>query len=211
MTNIKAEMEQIRKNKIRDGILRFIQENGHEPTVTEIDACEYLPSARKIQRRYGGVQKLREEFGFTKSFQVGEHSRQRSKKAYKENLLSEKTVFKKLKDKYGIDRVHFHYPLCDDGRYRSDFGIFEGRDLYVMDIFYASTWQSFVGCVNIKIRKHKDAQSPVSDGYRAHILIACTNPDFTQKMINTFTKNKKNKVPDNMRIMSYEAFSKRFF
>jgi hypothetical protein len=43
---------------IKAGFDRFITENGRLPTAYEIDDCSYLPSARQIQRRFGGLSNL---------------------------------------------------------------------------------------------------------------------------------------------------------
>jgi hypothetical protein len=44
--------------ELRNGFEHFYQENGHYPTAPEIDRCKYLPSARQIQRNFGGLPKL---------------------------------------------------------------------------------------------------------------------------------------------------------
>ena len=46
--------------RIKDGFERFRKENGRLPIASEIDSLEYLPSARQIQRKFGGLEKLRE-------------------------------------------------------------------------------------------------------------------------------------------------------
>ena len=49
---------------LRNGLERFNKEHGHYPTAEEIDSCQYLPSARWIQYKFGGLKKLRNIFGF---------------------------------------------------------------------------------------------------------------------------------------------------
>lgn len=48
---------------IREGINRYKEENGRLPTAWDFDRCDYLPSARQIQRSLGGLEKLRTDLG----------------------------------------------------------------------------------------------------------------------------------------------------
>ena len=47
------------EEKLKVAFDRFIAENGRLPTAPEVDKTEYLPSARQIQRRFGGLRQLR--------------------------------------------------------------------------------------------------------------------------------------------------------
>lgn len=53
------------KEELISNIHRFIKENGHEPTASDFDKTSYLPTARQIQRRWGGLQHIRTEMGLT--------------------------------------------------------------------------------------------------------------------------------------------------
>src|SRR3990167_9427156 len=57
---------------LRDGLLYFYELNGRYPTAPEIDNFDYLPSSRQIQRKFGGLEKLRTLLGHTEvSFSKG--------------------------------------------------------------------------------------------------------------------------------------------
>ena len=45
--------------RITEGINRFINEERREPTARDFDLSPYLPSARQIQRAYGGLPAFR--------------------------------------------------------------------------------------------------------------------------------------------------------
>ena len=47
----------------KEGFERFVQENGRLPSAVEIDAIDYLPSSRLIQRKFGGLERLRGALG----------------------------------------------------------------------------------------------------------------------------------------------------
>jgi len=50
-------------DNVRNGLERFNKEHGHYPAAEEIDICPYLPSARQIQKKFGGLKKLRSVLG----------------------------------------------------------------------------------------------------------------------------------------------------
>ena len=50
--------------KIREGFERFRVEHGRLPIAPEIDKLDYLPSSRQIQRKFGGLEKLRADLGY---------------------------------------------------------------------------------------------------------------------------------------------------
>ena len=49
---------------IKSGFERFRIEHGRLPTAPEIDTLDYLPSSRQIQRKFGGLEKLRTLLGY---------------------------------------------------------------------------------------------------------------------------------------------------
>jgi hypothetical protein len=44
---------------IKTGIDRFVLENGRHPSARDFDKCSYLPTARHLQRNFGGISNLR--------------------------------------------------------------------------------------------------------------------------------------------------------
>ncbi len=93
--------------KIKDGLEKFFKENNHYPTVYEIDSCPYLPSARHIQRSFGGMEKVREELGL----QITHYGKglTRSQKAYDVGIRGkniENEVEPVLVGKFGEIFVH---------------------------------------------------------------------------------------------------------
>ncbi len=49
--------------EIKNGFERFLKENQRYPSAVEIDARNYLPIARQLQRRFGGVPEFRKLIG----------------------------------------------------------------------------------------------------------------------------------------------------
>lgn len=199
------------KENIAYGLLRFIEEHGHEPTTLEIDACPYLPTSRQIQRKHGGVRAFRETLGLMRDHSVGVKSSERGHQAYVRNLANEKEVLTQLRAKYGFTNVHFHYPLCDDGRTRADFAIFDDEDVYVIDVFEAVTMSSFVGCVNSKVRKHAQTQFSFISPYVPHVIIVSLSKDISQKAIDAYISRRKNPLPADITLMAHDTFAHWFF
>lgn len=60
--------------KIKEGFERFEKENGRLPRALEVDSISYLPSARQIQRAFGGLVELRKLIGYEdNNFSAGKH------------------------------------------------------------------------------------------------------------------------------------------
>ncbi|MCA9342635.1 hypothetical protein KC950_01320 [Candidatus Saccharibacteria bacterium] len=49
------------KDELRAGFEKFKNINGRYPTSHEIDSFPYLPSARSIQRTFGGLVEIRQQ------------------------------------------------------------------------------------------------------------------------------------------------------
>ncbi|MDP3935272.1 MAG: hypothetical protein Q8Q46_03600 [Candidatus Giovannonibacteria bacterium] len=115
------------KNKIKEGFDKFYQEHGRYPTALEIDAYVGLPSSRQMQRRFGGLPKLRQELNLdTLDFTKGSVRSQTAQYIGKRGLDFEKVVRKILVDKFGID------------------------------VFFASDRHNLMGCINSKQRLYKN-------------------------------------------------------
>ncbi len=89
------------EEKVKLGFDRFIAEHGRLPWVHEIDTASYLPSSRLLQKKFNGLEKLREKLGFSDThFGKGEH---RSIIAHQVNIM----------------RVDF-YVYCPEGNFAVD-------------------------------------------------------------------------------------------
>ena len=66
-------------DKVKIGLDKFYREFGRYPTATEFENYPHLPSARQMQRRFGGIVQLRETLGLEGPFDLtkGEYSSQK--------------------------------------------------------------------------------------------------------------------------------------
>src|SRR3989338_1557654 len=83
------------KNNILDGLRKFYDDNKRYPTAIEIDAYDYLPTSRSIQRSFGGLIKLRTELGLKDvNFAAGEHRSQSARLIAKRGSSAEREMEK---------------------------------------------------------------------------------------------------------------------
>ena len=210
-------MKQQTEQQIVANLKKLKEELGHEPTVLEIDACKHLPTARTIQRRFGGVEHLRKLAGFTHH----NHTKgiKRSKKAL-ESLLNSNNYEKKIinqfftkyhdidgKEKTVVRHYAYQQYLPDKGHYINiscDVAVTDNqlKHVYLFDFFYPTSIQSLAGCVRSKLKKLRDHPPTIFDATYS-IVFVCTNPKMTAEDMN--------KVPTELgevELMDYKTFKK---
>lgn len=186
------------KNKIKEGFDKFYQEHGRYPTALEIDAYAGLPSSRQIQRRFGGLPKLRQELDLgTLDFTKGSVRSQTAQYIGKRGLDFEKAVRKILVDKFGEVFVHEQKPFNDYAG-RLDFFVYAKNNKFGIDVFFASDEHNLVGCINSKQRLYKR--------FSDKLILLQLNPGIDQKVIDQYLSNKKNALPSNIAVLSLDKF-----
>ncbi|HVS58611.1 MAG TPA: hypothetical protein VHD60_02605 [Candidatus Saccharimonadales bacterium] len=135
---------------------RFIAENGRLPTAPETDRTDYLPSARQIQRRFGGLKELRAALGYEDTdFGSGTH---RSNMATNGNLRAseaERELQHQLASIFGEPYVHSE-KYYGGGRNRADFIVYTKDAIFGIDVFTTETKHDLQKNVAIKIDKYID-------------------------------------------------------
>lgn len=182
-----------KEEQVIEGIKRFIEENGHEPTAQEIDKCDYLPSARQIQRKSGGLQTLRKKMGLSTIDHTSGATRIKKVKeinersnAYEAKVIND--LFTKHHDSKNFSKTitrQFAYQqwLPDEGYYKNiscDVAIDDRvkNHMTLIDFFYPSDMASFGGCIRAKLAKLR--KHPVSLYNCTYtVLFVCMNEDIT--------------------------------
>lgn len=186
--------------KIKKGFNQFINENGRLPKATEIDKLSYLPSSRMIQKRFGGLEKLRQELGFNVThFGKGKHRSQIAKVVGRRGRQLEIDLEKELQNKYG--ELHVHTEKTFYGKQRVDFYIYCDRGNFGIDIFYPNTLATLQSNVNIKMKKYQNFTLP--------LYLVMANPSFTQKQLDDYTHNKKNTLPENVKLITLSVLAQK--
>lgn len=188
------------EEKIREGFKKFFQEHGRYPSALEVDIFEDLPSSRQIQRKYGGLVRLRTKLGLPEvDYTKGLVRSQKAQEVGKRGLLYEQQVYQMLVSYFGEIAVHEQKPFSDySGRY--DFYVYSKDGIFAIDVFYPIDLFSFAGCVNSKQRLYKN--------FKEEIILLCVNSKIKQATIEKALKTKKNILPLNIRVLDIDQFKK---
>ncbi len=188
---------------IGNGFKKFYTLYGHYPASHEIDTFEFLPSARSIQRRFGGLVHIRERLGLDTSFDLrtGEHSSRRAKKINTRAHALEKRVYDYLVNKFSVEFVHREHFFTDDRRTRTDFFVYCRDSNFSVDVFFPQDRRNLIGCLNCKMKTYKDTvmlQYPV--------IFLQMNDNISAQEISEMLARKKNKLHAYQRVMVWNEF-----
>lgn len=146
---------------IEQAMKRFKEENGQWPTATQFDMCDYLPSARSIQRRYGGLPALRGQLGLKDThFNQGEHRSDLAKRINVEGRELEVRAYEFLKDVFGEICVHEQKPY-GDGTKRLDMYVYAPEYNFGVDTFKAIDYFSLTKNLRHKLKNYEGFQEPL--------------------------------------------------
>ncbi len=147
--------------QLKEGFDRFIKENGRLPTAYEVDDMSYLPSARQIQRRWGGLSNLRRELGYGEvHFGKGELKAERTKLTGKRGGDAEDKLNNLLVTRFGELFVHSEkrFGLA---RNRVDFVVYAENATIGIDVFATDEKRAIIKNIAIKIPKYTDFPSNI--------------------------------------------------
>ncbi len=140
--------------KIKDGFERFRSLYNRLPTSPEIDSLDYLPSSRQIQRKFGGLEKLRRDLGYHNThFGKGLYRSEIAHKSNNEGRKGEIELERILRDKFGEVFVHTE-KIFDLSKNRVDFFIYTPDGNFGIDVFHTETRKDLNKNINIKLDKY---------------------------------------------------------
>lgn len=194
-------MTRTQKNliKYKKAVLEFINTYGYEPTAHDFDRNEQLPSARTIQRRYGGLQQFRKDMGLnTVNFTQGKTRTAKTLQINKNSHKLENTLFKKLVQTYGEAHVSTPARVFTTNKICVDFRLDISDQIYLIDVFHPKDIRTCQGCINIKNKKY-DQQEPSLYHHPVSVLLVCTNNDIDLTRCNS-----------PFQLLTLEQFTKEF-
>lgn len=199
-------MQQYKWNleNIKNGFESFFKTNGRYPTSREIDAYPDLPTSRQIERRFGGLVKLRETLKLSgpTDFTKGEYSSNRARTVNKRAYEKEKFVYDYLTGIFGVPFVHREYFFSDDKRSRTDFFIHCKDGNFSVDVFYPKDRDNLSGCLNSKMKTYGHSlmlQFPV--------IFLMLNDQISEEVIEKLLLNKKNQLRPFQSVMTFKQFT----
>lgn len=191
--------------ELRAGLENFYEKNGRYPTAPEVDSHPYLPSARSIERKFGGLVELRKVLSLDTQadFREGAHSSERAYKINARAHKNEQEVSKFLEERFGKHFVHREYFFLDDKRTRADFFVYDKASGFCVDVFYPSDRRNLIGCLNSKLAKYQGLQMN-----QYPVIFLQMNKEIDQSMLDTIVKNKTKKLLAEHQLFSWDTFIK---
>lgn len=189
--------------ELKAGLENFYAKNNRYPTAPEVDAHPYLPSARSIERSFGGLVELRKALGLDTQtdFREGAHSSARATKINARAHHVEQEVYEFLKERFGKQFVHREYFFFDDKRTRADFFVYDTSRGFCVDVFYPSDRRNLIGCLNSKLAKY---QGPQMNQYP--VIFLQMNKELNQELLDSVISNKKKKLLAGHYLYSWDSF-----
>ena len=188
------------KENIKEGFEKFYSEYGRLPIAPEIDKLDYLPSSRQIQRKFGGLEKLREALGYKDTnFGRGLYRSNLALKANKKGRETELELEKILRTKFKEVFVHTER-IFDNSKNRVDFYVYSPTGNFGIDIFFTDTMQDLQKNINIKIDKYQK--------FPNELYLVVANPIFAQDELDSYSKRKSKTLPPNTSIITLKTLLK---
>ena len=183
--------------KIKEGFERFKTENGRLPTAPEIDQLEYLPSSRQIQRKFGGLEKLRAVLGYQDThFGKGAYRSEIANRSNTKGRDTEISLEKILREKFQEVFVHTER-IFDDSKNRVDFYVYSPDGNFGIDVFYTETIRDLQKNINIKIDKYQK--------FPHQLFLVVGNENFVQKELDEYMISKRKALPQNTTITTLKT------
>ncbi|MFT7507254.1 MAG: hypothetical protein ACI92I_000397 [Acidimicrobiales bacterium] len=182
--------------RIKEGFEKFIALHQRLPTAGEVDTFQYLPSSRYIQKRFGGLEFLRYELGYTDvHLGKGDFRSKIATKVGERGRQLEADLELELQTLFTDICVHTEKTFC--GKKRIDFYIHTQEGNFGIDIFYAETMRTLQSSVNIKMKRYQEFKEP--------LYLTVANKDFRQTELDTYAKNKKYPLPSNVTLINLKT------
>ena len=170
----------------------FFNTNDRYPGAKDFDTTDYLPSARYIQRHWGGVVKVKESLSIEETDKrKGKTRRDLVKKINNRNDKIKAKLQTEFNEKLGERNVKHPFTPYDDTKMRIDYLIYHPTkdEAIGFELFYPADRDSFNGCLNIK--KHKGQYLDTTIKSNKSFYYVVTNPNITQDDIDGWLKVKK--------------------
>lgn len=183
------------KSEVLAGLDHFFGLYKRYPTSHEIDAFEYLPSSRSIQRQFGGLVALRTELipNSHSSFTRGAYRSARAKESWDRAAKYEEEFHAFLCKHFESVAVHEH-KVMRPGNVSSDYYLYLKEDSgVVIDLFYAQDMFSLSNVINIKLKRYLNLPFEI-------YFILVGNNQITNQDISKMTLQKRLPLPSHISI-----------
>jgi len=172
--------------KVKSGIELFKKEYGRYPVSHDFDVVTYLPSARHVQRIFGGLVELRKKIK-TKSpdnFSIGLQSTHRALKIINKRNASHKAVQKELQNNLINTNIGCNIPICT-GRSCINFRLSNEAQNCAVEAVYAKDDRVLIGCIDSRLKKYAGVKIEIKN-----IFIVATNKKLNKNNFNRISSRK---------------------
>lgn len=201
---------------IRTGCERFFKEFSRYPTAEDFDNYPYLPSARQIQRAFGGLVELRDKLGLEiVNYGSGDHRSKSARDIGVNGAVAERLLEQELIDHFGEHFVHAERPLYkyykvplrvatqdtkEIGKSRVDFLVYHSDGIFGVDVFVAKNMFSLKRIVNLKAGIYTGLNIDIFfvNGGLPHLA--------KNNEIEDYCRNKSKQLDPNIRVMNQSDF-----
>ncbi len=203
------------QENIRLGVNMFFEEFNRYPTAEDFDNSKYLPSARQIQRAFGGLVNLRKLLKLDIiDYGSGDSRSKQSSEIGERGKEAERIMESILINHFGEHFVHVEKPLYKyvkdlelyngAGKARSDFFVYHSGGVFCVDVFVARNMFTLKRIINIKAQNYQglslDVFLVLADGG-----VPCQISNFE---IIKYCKNKTKQLDRNVVAVDSESFIK---
>lgn len=192
--------------KIQAGIEHYKNLYGKYPSILDFNKVDFLPTARMVQRNFGGIVKLREKLNIDSAsdYTKGEHRSSIARNTYARAVDYEEAFYNFLINKIPEVQVHEH-KILRPGRVCCDFFVYTTDTRGVaIDLFYAQDLYSLGGVVNIKLKRYAQIT------YKTFFILVGNN-NISMEEIERLLENRKALLPKHIRVVTESFFKEKVF
>jgi hypothetical protein len=144
------------QDNILCGFRKFYEDNGRWPDHTD-NSCPYLPNVKTLQRKFGGITKIRSILGINDiDHRKGVYRSDISRIVGKRGFTLEEDVYKLLVDRFHEPFVHYQSRAMPASGIRVDFVVYHKKGKFAIDVFYPDNNKiRFSTNVSLKYKTYK--------------------------------------------------------
>lgn len=193
-------------SKVRSGVNTFYNKHNRYPVSRDFDLDPNLPSARHVQRIFGGLVELRKKLKIIseKDFSKGTHSSIRAQKIKKDSRATHKTLLSILENAPEGLLIEQKVPITN-GRCSLDFRLSNKGSVCVVEAVNPKDDRTLVECIANKLRKIERIKKEPEK-----VFIVVMNKKINQEKIEVMEKRKTEPLNRKVvEILSLDSFKER--
>lgn len=184
------------------GFKNFFEQNQRWPVAVDMRFCPYLPNVKTLERKFGGIKRVRLIMGLEKvDYRIGETRSEIAKVIGQRGFQVEEDLYKIL-----INRFHEPFVHCQSReviekiRLNLDFVIYHKSGKFAVDVFYPdSDYYRFAGNLSMKYSTYKK--------FPYILFLVVANVDIEERNIEKYLDSEKRKNFNSKLItLTYKSF-----